>query len=164
MVKNLRVGNVVKYLGNIGDARNRNGEIIAIEPLNGEDTFRLRVANWNNEPVELRAYKDEIEWLVITPEMLTSIGFVKVGDRNTYVYNGHYIINPGTVKKIENEHGLHFDDKGWLFVHKPLPEPFTEEQLKESTTSVHFVHFLQNYFTDELGEIIAPEIFLQHNQ
>lgn len=154
-----RIGNVIMYAGGLSEYYGKPAEIISIVQLNNENTYLLKLKNWKKEQVEIRAYNNEIEPIVVNLSLIAIMGFTKEKKLNVFSLNGIKIFRPIFLKRL-NGGGDFYDDKGFVVVERDLPIPFTEDQVKNSTTPVPFVHLLQNYYNDKIKEPIDPELFL----
>ncbi len=154
---NLRIGNLVEYIGPLSGYNHRIGEIISIDKMNDTDTFLLRISNYRGEQNEIRAYKNGISPIHLSVSQLTILGFQKEEARNVFSLNGINIIRPAFVKTNETGHSL--IDKGFVIVEKQISYPPSEEEVETNTTSIPYLHSFQNYYQDRYNQTINTTDF-----
>jgi hypothetical protein len=155
----IRSGNIVLYIGGLREFYNKPAEVIVIDPINGDDTYSLKVKNWKKEELTIRAYKDEIWPITLDLAHINAIGFIKSEKLNIFSLDGVKLVRPIFLKSLPDG-GNMYDDKGFVVVVGNLPLPFNEEQLVDTTVPVTFLHYLQNYYADNLTVVINPDLFL----
>ena len=154
--QNLRVGNLILYVGSLNTYFNSIGEILSIDEINHEHTYLLRVKNWNKEENEIRAYKNEIWAITLELTHLVKLGFKKDEKINIFRLNNVTLTRPILIYNG----GQRIVDKGFVVVVKDILLPPSEEQIDEATIPVTSLHSLQNYFSGHLNQEIEKALFL----
>lgn len=144
---NLKVGNLILYVGKLSDYYNSIGEILSIDKMNDDDSYLLKVKKWNKEENEIRAYKNEIWPITLDINHLHIMGFKKDENKNIFKLSGITITRPiffyNNLRKIV--------DKGFVVVISDIQLQPTEEEIDAATIPVTSFHSLQNYLAEKSG-------------
>ena len=140
----INVGNLLRYMGRLGKYNDRLGIVTSIDPtINRENSFELLVKDWQKNSEEIRAYEGEVWPVTLDVFHLEKIGFAKDKDFNIFRRNGLIVFRPIFYKYLEDS--MHYIDKGFVVLNKPMDLPLTEEMVDSSSTPVTNLHTFQNY-------------------
>ncbi len=153
---NLKVGNLILYVGRLPDYYNTIAEILSIDDMNYDDTYLLQVKNWDKKVMEIKAYKNEIWPITLDINHLYKLGFSKDENRNIFTLNGLTITRPIFIYRSQQK----IVDKGFVVVINEIPLQPTEEQIDVITIPVTSFHSLQNYLSENINKEIDKTIFM----
>lgn len=154
----LKTGNLLQYVGRLGEFYSRNALVISIDAdRNENNSFLLKLKNWKGEEREIRAYQQEVWPITVEPAHLEKLGFGK-DHRNVFTLEDIVLVRPIFIKGELNT--LHYIDKGFVVMEKNLELPLKEEAVDASTTAVTSLHTLQNYLQGKIIKQINWEMFL----
>ena len=121
----IKVGNIVQYVGRLNEHFNRNAMVISVEPSEDKkDSFMLRIKNWKGEEKDIWAYHHEVWPIGVEPAHLEKLGFAR-DVNNIFMLEGYVLVRPAFIKG--ELHALEFIDKGFVVVEKKIELPIEEE-------------------------------------
>jgi len=155
----IKVGNLIKYVGNLREYYDKVGLIISIDKTDdNKDSFLLKVLDYKKQEHEIRAYNNEVWPISLEAGHLDKLGFIKERDRNVFSLETLVLIRPVFIKHEPN--GSSYIDRGFVVVEKKIELPLKESDVDASTAPVTSLHALQNYIEGKLLKVIDWSTFL----
>ena len=154
----IRIGNIVRYVGNLREHYYTVGEVLSIDKTHDDkNSYSLKVKDWHKKEYEIRAYENEIWPITLDIDHLNKLNAVKHDGINVFMLDALTLVRPIFTY---NEPPARYIDKGFVVIEGNLTINSTEDEFDKLSTPVTSLHTLQNYFQDKLHKTLDKSIFL----